>query len=130
MRVRVYRNLHKHCWSVRACDGPRRGRLIAHRMALVLTECRLIVSAKGRARALRDGRRNVHAYIEGDYDPFVNGYFLQKRGWKCLGSVRYNPFRAATFRLKTKTRTRPIIRANAVSFEYHPDATVCKAYSI
>jgi hypothetical protein len=65
MRVEVYRNLHKQCWSVRALEGERKGRVIAHTHDLILEECRYAVQPAGRDKVRRSGRKNVHAFIRG-----------------------------------------------------------------
>ncbi|CAB4165115.1 hypothetical protein UFOVP823_10 [uncultured Caudovirales phage] len=36
MRVFVYWNLHRKLWSVRAAEGPNKGRVIAHRECVYL----------------------------------------------------------------------------------------------
>lgn len=66
MRVFVYRNLHKKCLSVRLVAT---GLVIAHVDIIYLTNCTLKVSQAGRNRVLRDRRKNVHAGVEGEWDP-------------------------------------------------------------
>lgn len=56
----VYRNLSRSCWSVR--EG---GRVIAHVAAITLTGVTLVVRPGGRARVLRTGVREVHAFARG-----------------------------------------------------------------
>ena len=58
--VYVYKNLHKDCWSVRQ-DGL----VKAHAKELSLHSCVFKVSKHGRARVLKEKRKNVHAGIEG-----------------------------------------------------------------
>lgn len=66
MIVDVYRNLRPGggppCYSIR---GPR-GRVIGHATAVELRDPVPFVSALGRARVLREGRKNVHAWIRGE----------------------------------------------------------------
>lgn len=59
-RVEVYFNLHKKCLSVR-----HRGLVIGHAAAVELADVTFAVSEAGRQRVLRDGRKNVHAFIRG-----------------------------------------------------------------
>src|SRR5687768_4498386 len=59
--VHVYRNLTKGVWSVRSS-----GRVIAHRPRIVLRNCKMHVRESGRQRAIRDGYRNVHAWVSGE----------------------------------------------------------------
>ena len=68
MRVEVYWNLHKLCWSVRALDGPDKGRVIQHTQALRLKDCTMAVQPAGNARVRRENKKNVHAFIRGTLD--------------------------------------------------------------
>jgi len=61
MRVEVYRNLHKKCWSIR-----NKGRVIGHTDALHLTDVTLAVQPAGRAKVLQEKRKNVHAFARGE----------------------------------------------------------------
>ena len=65
MRVFVYYNLHKHVWSVKALEGPDKGRVIARSDFVLLANPVGKVSEAGRQRVLREGRKNVHAGIVG-----------------------------------------------------------------
>jgi hypothetical protein len=46
-RVYVYFNLHRKLWSVRALDGPHKGRVIAHKRGVVLQDVSPRVSQSG-----------------------------------------------------------------------------------
>ena len=48
MRVFVYFNLHRHCWSIKALEGPQRGRVVAHAQRVNLSGCHFKVSEAGR----------------------------------------------------------------------------------
>jgi len=65
MRVFVYFNLHRKCWSVRALNGRYKGRVVAHCDRVLLTDVEFRVSEAGRQRVLREGRKNVHAGVVG-----------------------------------------------------------------
>lgn len=93
MRVFCYWNLHKACWSVRAAEGPQRGRVVAHMERLTLTNCTLKVSEAGRQRVLREGRKNVHAGVVGEWVEAA-GYVQPVQGDVRL---HYNPYRAPWF---------------------------------
>ena len=56
----VYRHRPKRMWSVRD-----HGRITGHAASLTLVDARFRVSEAGRLRALRTGRREVHAHVEG-----------------------------------------------------------------
>lgn len=59
-KVRVYRNLHKKCFSVKQ-DGLVR----CHAEHVTLQECKFIISKAGQSRVRNDQQKNVHAFIEG-----------------------------------------------------------------
>ncbi len=65
MKVFVYFNLRKRCWSIKALEGPRKGRVIGHAKRVLLTDCTFKVSEAGRQRVLREKRKNVHAGVVG-----------------------------------------------------------------
>lgn len=95
MRVEVYYNLHKHCWSVRALSGLRKGRVIDHPVEVALTNVTFVVQPAGRERTRREGRKNVHAFARGELvyslrnpTTSINGGFQE---------ATYNPFKYATF---------------------------------
>ena len=92
MRVFVYYNLHKHTWSIKALQGPQRGRVIGHSDTVLLQDAIGRVSEAGRQRVLRDKRKNVHAGIVGTLvHREVEGYFPE------LDEVTYNPYKYTTF---------------------------------
>ena len=92
MKVRVYRNLRKECFSV-----MEKGRVIDHVSNVILANAKLIVSEAGRQRVLRDKRKNVHAFVEGGRLPDAGAYsLLTFRSWKAC-PVRYNPYTGPSF---------------------------------
>jgi hypothetical protein len=56
-KVFAYRNLHRQCWSVKALEGPLKGRVIYHANDLTLGWCDFKVSQAGRQRVLREQKR-------------------------------------------------------------------------
>lgn len=58
--VRVYRNLHKQC-----CSIQQGGIVKCHANEVQLSYCTFIVSQAGRARVIAEGKKNVHAYVDG-----------------------------------------------------------------
>jgi hypothetical protein len=90
MEVEVYRNLHKNVWSVR---DKRTGRVIDHAERVVIRDARFIVQPAGRAKVLREQRKNVHAFVRGTY---AGTYW---RPYRSLGAdkVSYNPYKAGHF---------------------------------
>ncbi len=59
-KVRVYRNLHKDCFSVKQ-DGLVR----CHADGVTLQVCKFIISKAGQKRVRDKQQKNVHAFIEG-----------------------------------------------------------------
>tara|TARA_Y100000593_G_scaffold80116_1_gene149419 strand:+ start:5260 stop:5727 length:468 start_codon:yes stop_codon:yes gene_type:complete len=83
-KVRVYRNLHKKCVSVR--QG---GIVKCHAVNVVLKDCRFIVSEAGQRRVREEGKKNVHAFVEGYVRSARESLNLLDFGWD---SVYYNPY--------------------------------------
>lgn len=64
-RVRVHWNVHKQMWTVQRYWKHVGWRLYAWRYAVLLSDVHLKVHEAGRQKALREGVKNVHAYITG-----------------------------------------------------------------
>lgn len=92
MRVFVYFNLHRKVWSIKALEGPDKGRVVAHSNYVILRNVTPKVSEAGRQRVLRERRKNVHAGLVGDWTEggavFMPFYALD---------VTYNPYKHETF---------------------------------
>lgn len=84
IKVRVYRNLHKDCWSVKY-----KGIVIARPKQIQLKNAKMIVNEKGRQKVLDKKQKQVHAYIEGYWNEKSNRRpsFIQR--WK---EISYNPY--------------------------------------
>jgi hypothetical protein len=107
VKVFVYKNLHATrknggvtVYSVKALDGPDKGRVIARSSHVLLTDVRPKVSQAGRRRVLREGRKNVHAGLVGnlvslDRRPFhgdvitYNPYMYDSFVFKAYDDVHY-----------------------------------------
>jgi hypothetical protein len=90
MKVFVYRNLHKKCYSVR-CEKTKR--VVAHVNKIQLYNCLFKVSRAGRERVRRERRKNVHAGVIGEWNEDVWGNYDTKTSVK----VTYNPYHNDTF---------------------------------
>lgn len=66
MKVMVYYNLHKHCLSIKALEGARRGCVVLHARAVRLKDAHFKVSQAGRERVLLERSKNVHAGVVGE----------------------------------------------------------------
>lgn len=103
-RVFIYRNLRQDCWSIKALSGPHRGTVIAHAREWILSDCIFKVSQAGRARVLREARKNVHAGVIGtlDYMRCTNSTRVGRRiavggNLQRASKVSYNPYIYSTF---------------------------------
>lgn len=92
MKVFVYFNLHKKCFSIKALEGDCKGRVVAHRTALTLHDVTFKVSEAGRQRVLRERKKNVHAGVVGHW----HGYDHLTAD-ACTTSVTYNPYKFDSF---------------------------------
>lgn len=91
----IYFNLHKKCFSIKALEGANKGRVIAHRDALVLYHAKFKVSEAGRQRVLKEQRKNVHAGVVGIwYDEVDADKTLRVRD---TTAVTYNPYKYDSF---------------------------------
>jgi len=100
-KVRVYRNLHKDCFSVKQA-----GLVRCHADQVTLSDCKFIVSKAGQKRVRDEKRKNVHAFVEGfvvdtrQADEAVDGsltdeqIMLDQTNW---GHVYYNPYTCKGF---------------------------------
>lgn len=100
----IYWNLHRNLFSVRARAGAHKGRVIAHMTDVALTNVKFHVDQKGRERVLREKRKNVHAFLRGNWTFNDVDFF----GW----NVTYNPYKYTSFVVAAKQT--PISNAPAV----------------
>lgn len=92
MRVFVYYNLHKKLWSVKALEGPDKGKVIDRREFVFLRDVTPRVSESGRQRVLREQRKNVHAGLVGTLSEHAPSYSMTN---KCR--ISYNPYKGSDF---------------------------------
>lgn len=102
-KVFIYWNLHRQCWSVRACAGRERGRVIAHAQEFQLENVSFKVSEAGRLRVIRERKKNVHAGVVGNIsyikkiDNVTGGSIQQPEVLDRYRYVGYNPYRGPDF---------------------------------
>jgi hypothetical protein len=97
-KVFVYYNLHKHKWSVK---DVKTGRVIGHYYDISLYNAKFKVSEAGRARVLKEKRKNVHAGVEG----YLSKHTLPRKMdgtilWASQSErhkVTYNPYKYDSF---------------------------------
>lgn len=88
--VEVYFNLHKRLFSVRS-----KGRVIEHTRHIAIKGAKFVVQPAGRAKVLREKKKNVHAFVRGSrdrddvlvpspvhayYNPYEGDKFTDERG--------------------------------------------------
>ena len=95
-RVKVYRNLHKRCFSI--VQG---GLVVAYADTITLDDVIFKVSEAGRQRVIREKQKNVHAYVTGlvgndnnaptfleiTYNPYKRGEFYNKQTNEKVGNA-------------------------------------------
>ena len=106
----VYFNLHKRLFSVR-----HKGIVVAHARNVKVIDAKFVVQPAGRAKVLREKKKNVHAFVEGfvvdarEADHFVDGEKTDQDIENGLSdwneSVYYNPYKCDGF---TNTNTEQI----------------------
>ncbi len=82
-RIEVYRNLHKDCFSVR-----KKGIVVRHlydNEFLHMKDVKFAVQPAGHARVIREGRKNVHAFVRGTY------HEPAQANWQAI--AKYNPYK-------------------------------------
>lgn len=94
MKVFVYFNLHRKCFSIKALEGADKGRVVAHRHSVLLNDATFKVSEAGRQRVLRERKKNVHAGVVGDWTDDISSI---DRIVIMGSSVTYNPYKYTTF---------------------------------
>jgi len=110
MKVYVYRNLHKNCFSIKALEGEKKGRVIGHATDVSLYDVEFRVSEKGRQRVLREKKKYVHAGVVGKLlasEPFSQS----ERERLNMRPIRYNPYETETFQTQDGTPIHSAIAA-------------------
>lgn len=90
-KTEVYWNLHKKLFSLRQS-----GKVIAHMGKLCLTDVTFHVQPAGRERVRREGKKNVHAYVKGNYDGVMLAN-LTDDDLEDARPITYNPYKYDTF---------------------------------
>lgn len=127
MKVSVYRNLTKDCWSVvDNSPGETRGRVIAHSNELFLGYVSFRVNEAGRLRVLQEKRKNVHARGFGEliyisrhdtverYPDIIFPYGYDTSISTPYEQISYNPYRGPYFYRKRDNE--PMFYADVAHF--------------
>lgn len=100
MRVFVYWNLNRGLWSVKALEGPYKGRVVFRTPHVILTGAEGKVSEAGRQRVLRERKKNVHAGIVGRWAgpvSYSDFWHFAKEVVAIGDRVTYNPYKYSQF---------------------------------
>ena len=108
--VHVYYNLHHGKWSVR-----QNGIVKAHTESVELKDCEMVVQPAGRAKVLREKKKNVHAYVKGTISIIQSDFEWHKK-------LRYNPYKSDKFFQVYEGSSEPIEKSWRVTLGKH-DAT-------
>ena len=84
-KVRVYWNLHKHKWSVQSCKT---GLVKDHKQHITLQDAKFVVRKGGQERVRKEGKKNVHAFVNGIRSKLKQGMMPEFASYK----VRYDPY--------------------------------------
>jgi hypothetical protein len=108
-QVKVYRNLHTGTLSVQAkVEG--RWKVVGHCSNLSLVDVVFKVSQAGRDRVLREGQKNVHAFVVGVLESFDKEVSIETSK-----AISYNPYFANSFFVKETLE--PVHKASKVVFQ-------------
>ena len=91
MRVEVYFNLHKKLWSVRDLST---GLVVGHVDEIAIKDPSFAVQPAGRRKVLREGRKNVHAFVRGER--IERPQLTADDVWFGSNPVYYNPYKCCT----------------------------------
>jgi len=86
VRVFVYRNLHRKCYSVKSMET---GRVLFHADEITLVNVKFRVGKAGRERVLKTRQKNVHAGVV--------GYIADVSLVGQTSRVTYNPYKYDSF---------------------------------
>jgi hypothetical protein len=97
MKVFIYFNLHRKCFSIKALEGPMKGRVVAHRNEALVFDATFKVSEAGRQRVLKEQRKNVHAGVVGQWiDSDADNATINMIAING-SAIMYNPYKYSTF---------------------------------
>jgi len=104
MKVDVYYNFHKKCFSIRSREKENYGKVIGRTNKAQIAAPQFVVNEAGRKKVLKTGQKNVHAYVRGEL--IEEFFFISGNSY----IVEYNPYKYDSF-VKERTKEK-ISRAN------------------
>ena len=141
MKVFVYFNLRSKLYSIKALEGPAKGRVVAHASDVIIKDATFKVSEAGRQRVLREKHKNVYAGVQGHLVSFkgtrtpiaIAAHQLSSNAWwlSCLDvdtarharevgtQVKYNPYLCGSFYRRVNDKAIPVsVRTFVLSLGY------------
>jgi hypothetical protein len=100
LKVDVYRNLHKDCFSVRGRESHNRGKVICHLDELFVADVEFAVQRAGQKKVRETRKKNVHAFVRGTMVPlksYIINEILRDLTPCELIEVTYNPYKTDRF---------------------------------
>jgi hypothetical protein len=97
LKVFCYFNLHRKCFSIKALEGPNKGRVVAHSDKVLLSDGVFKVSEAGRQRVLRERKKNVHAGVVGQWVGSLDDELTIERIVYNGTPITYNPYKYDSF---------------------------------
>ena len=113
MKVFVYFNLHKKCFSIKALEGQFKGLVIGHTNSVLLSDVSFKVSQAGRSRVLAEKRKNVHAGVCGTWEDGIYDHVTVERSSLLGQAVAYNPYKYDSFVVRSTEQ--PIKQSRVVA---------------
>lgn len=97
MKVDIYKNIRKKCYSIKSREKENYGRVIDHKTKATIRDVKFVVSEKGRDAVRQTKQKNVHAVLRGYlaensniagfgppipvfYNPYAHQGFIDNRG--------------------------------------------------
>jgi hypothetical protein len=105
--VRIYWNFHRKLYSVQSKVNGR-WKVVGHTQHLALLAPTYKVSQAGRARVLREKRKNVHAFIYGTLFLDMNFHIYNFLNQSYGKLIRYNPYQSDCFEARVTDGAEPI----------------------
>ena len=114
MKAFVYRNLHKkgYTYSIRAVDGPYKGRVVGYASHLHIMQPSFHVSEAGRDRVRLTGRKNVHAGVVGEIASVFD--YIERLPNELVASLYQPPARATEITYNPRLYETFVVRATHV----------------
>ena len=117
MKVAVYWNVHKKTFSIQSREKETYGRVIRHANSVVINSPKFVIRQAGREKVLKEGSKNVHAFVKGILEWASDKEYRLKGGRK----VTYNPYKYNSFVIAdTKEQVAEGIRVSMSTYNNHP----------